>query len=231
MKKTGKWFFSLITKALVIILVVLLLPLTRNIVRCFMPDVTGEIRVQSMVLEQKLESSKRLEVTKVDESGVLEAKTNVIILGTVGKTTIDYRYTASVGIDLRKVIITTDNDRIVFLMPEPEILNDSIEALKINRQDLFSKAIDKSIETLLSEQRIACREKYLEEKIKTENIWNDTISAFRDTICFWLEEYGERHYEFEFIRQEGTRAGSRPFFRGNQEPNTKDPILHFVRLD
>jgi len=211
MKKMGKWALSLITKALVIILVVLLLPFAKSIVGYFMPDITGEISVQSKILEQKLESSKRLEVTKADENGVLEAETNVIILGTVGKTTIEYRYTASIGIDLRKVIITTDNDRIVFLMPEPEILNDSIEALKINRQDLFSKAIDKSIETLLSEQRIACREQYLVDKTKMENIWNDTISAFRDTICYWLEEYGERHYEFEFIRQDETRTVSRSF--------------------
>ena len=139
MKKTGKWLLSLLSKALIIILVILLLPLARTLIRRIMPDAAGEIRVQSMILEQKLESSKRLEVTTIDEEGILEAKTNVVILGTVGSTTIRYRYTASVGIDLSKVVMTTDSDRIIFELPDPEILNDGIEALEINKNNFFSK--------------------------------------------------------------------------------------------
>ena len=71
MKKTGKWIASVIAKALVIILVIVLLPFARTLFRHLLPDATGEIRVQSVILEQKLESSKRLEVTKVDEEGTL----------------------------------------------------------------------------------------------------------------------------------------------------------------
>ena len=148
MKKTGKWIASVIAKALVIILVIVLLPFARTLFRHLLPDATGEIRVQSVILEQKLESSKRLEVTTIDEEGVLEAKTNVIIFGTVGSTTIRYRYTASIGIDLSKVVMTTDSDRIIFALPDPEILNDGIEALEINKNNLFSKAIEKSVENL-----------------------------------------------------------------------------------
>ena len=60
--------------------------------------------------------------------------------------------------------MTTDSDRIIFTLPDPEVLNDGIEALEINRHDFFSKAIDKSVESLLSEQRLKCREQYLTEK-------------------------------------------------------------------
>ena len=201
MKKTGKWLLSLLTKALVIILVILLLPLARTLIRRIMPDAAGEIRIQSMVLEQKLESSKRLEVTTIDEEGILEAKTNVVILGTVGSTTIRYRYTASVGIDLSKVVMTTDSDRIIFELPDPEILNDGIEALEINKNNFFSKAIEKSAETLLNEQKLKCREQYITEKQHSERAWEDIRKSFEDTICQWLENFGERHYEFEFVRK------------------------------
>ncbi|MBP5727819.1 MAG: DUF4230 domain-containing protein [Clostridia bacterium] len=201
MKKTGKWLLSLLTKALVIILVILLLPLARTLIRRIMPDAAGEIRVQSMVLEQKLESSKRLEVTTIDEEGILEAKTNVVILGTVGSTTIRYRYTASVGIDLSKVVMTTDSDRIIFELPDPEVLNDGIEALEINKNNFFSKAIEKSAETLLNEQKLKCREQYITEKQHSERAWEDIRKSFEDTICQWLENFGERHYEFEFVRK------------------------------
>ncbi len=201
MKKTGKWLLSLLSKALIIILVILLLPLARTLIRRIMPDAAGEIRVQSMILEQKLESSKRLEVTTIDEEGILEAKTNVVILGTVGSTTIRYRYTASVGIDLSKVVMTTDSDRIIFELPDPEILNDGIEALEINKNNFFSKAIEKSAETLLNEQKLKCREQYITEKQHSERAWEDIRKSFEDTICQWLENFGKRHYEFEFVGQ------------------------------
>ena len=54
--------------------------------------------------------------------------------------------------------MTTDSDRIIFALPDPEILNDGIEALEINKNNLFSKAIEKSVETLLNEQKMKCRE-------------------------------------------------------------------------
>lgn len=199
MKKTGKWTFSVITKVIVIILVILLLPYARDLYRLIAPNVTGEILTQSKIIEQKLASSQRLEVTTVEEEGLIESKTNVIIFGTVGTTTIRYRYTASIGIDLNHVIMTPEDDRIVFLLPEAEVLNDGIEAIEINKHNLFSKAIEKSVETLLAEQRVKCREKYIIEKEHTEKIRDDAIKAFNETICKWLDSYGERHYEIEIL--------------------------------
>lgn len=199
MKKTGKWIASLLFKALLILLVILLLRFAGNIRRLIFPDITAEIRTQSRIIEQKLESSKRLEVTKVDEEGVLESKTNVVIFGTVGTTTIRYRYTASIGIDLSKVIMTAESDRIIFILPDAEILNDGIEALEINKNNLFSRAIDKSVERLLSEQRIKCREQYFSNHQHAKKTKGDAVSAFRETICQWLEGTGERHYEFEIL--------------------------------
>ena len=199
MKKTGKWAFSVFTKAIIIILVILLLPYAKDLYRLIAPNVNGEILTQSKILEQKLSSSQRLEVTTVDEEGLIESKTNVIIFGTVGTTTIRYRYTASIGIDLKNVIMTTENDRIVFLLPEAEVLNDGIEAIEINKHNLFSKAIEKSVETLLAEQREKCREQILSEKEHTEKIREDAVLAFKETVCKWLDSYGERHYEIEVI--------------------------------
>lgn len=197
--KTGKrWILSVTGKAATILLVIALLPLAGNLVSLVFPEITGQVNTQSRILEQKLESTRRLEVTTIEEEGILEAKTDVIILGTVGKTTIRYRYTASVGIDLRKVILTPDGDRIVFQIPEPEILNDGIEALEVNKQDLFSRAVDKPTETLLEEQRKKCRDQYLTEAQHRDQIWESTKKAFDETLREWLAPYGEPQYEFEY---------------------------------
>jgi len=206
MKKAGKWVLSVVSKVLIIIAVVLLLPFAHSFFQKITSNINGEIIMQSKILEQKLASSKRLEVTTVEEEGILEAKTNVVILGTVGSTTIRYRYTASVGIDLSKVIMTIDSDRIVFFLPDIEILNDGIEALEINRHNLFSKAIEKSIETLLSEQRIKCREEYKTNQKYTDRTRQDTVAAFEETICQWLDSYGERQYQFEYLMQHDSKA-------------------------
>lgn len=205
MKKTGKWALSVVSKALVVILVILLLPYAKDLWRLIRPDVMGEIRTQSRIIEQKLESSQRLEVTSVDEEGVLQSETNVIIFGTVGTTTIRYRYTASIGIDLSKVVMIAESDRILFTLPDPEIINDGIEALEINRHNLFSKAIEKSVETLMSEQRQKCREQYLTDQAQSDRIRLDAEKAFNETVCQWLEGSGERHYEF-VIRMQNEEA-------------------------
>ena len=57
MKKTGKWALSVVSKALVVILVILLLPYAKDLWRLIRPDVMGEIRTQSRIIEQKLESA------------------------------------------------------------------------------------------------------------------------------------------------------------------------------
>lgn len=205
MKKTGKWFASIALKTIIVILVILFLPFVGQVFRLILPGITGEISSQSRILEQKLESSQRLEVTKIEEEGILEAKTNVIILGTVGKTTIRYKYTASLGIDLHDVVLSPESDRIVFYLPEPIILNDGIKAIEVKKQDFFSHAIDKSTETLLDEQKQKCQEKYLKEQKHREKIWADTQKAFEETLCKWLDAYGERHYQFEFQKIEDNK--------------------------
>ena len=207
MKKTGRWFPSVLSKTVIVILVIILLPFAGQLFHQILPNVSGEINTQSRILEQKLDSSQRLEVTTVEEDGILEAKTNVIILGTVGKTTIRYRYTASIGIDLRQVELMPDSDRIIFTLPDPVILNDGIVATEVEKKNFWSHAIDKSTEALLDEQRKKCSEKYLNEDGYRERLWTDTQKAFEETLCRWLDPYGERHYQFEFRKLNETTAG------------------------
>ena len=197
-RRHGKRLLSLVIILLLAVLIVLLFPFIRNGFMSLFPDLRGEITTQSTILKQKLESSSRLEVTTVEEEGLLEAKTNVVLLGTVGSTSIRYRYNASVGIDLRRVGVTEEEDAIVFLIPPWEVLSDGISALEVKKQNFFSHAIDKSTETLLEEQRAKCREQFEPGGDHDEKLWADTTRALEDTVCEWLASYGQRHYRFEF---------------------------------
>jgi len=201
MKKTGRWLMSVSARVVAVLLIVMLFPFVSRWARNLFFDIQGEIRTQSIVLTRKLEASQRLETVKVSEEGTLQADTSVILLGTVGTTVIDYRYEASLGIDLKKVELRTEEERIVFLLPELEVLTDSIEAQKVNKQNFWSRAIEKSTEQLLSEKRESCRRYYLEENEHSAETWADTVKALENTVCQWLEGTGDRHYAFDFQKK------------------------------
>ena len=66
--------------------------------------------------------------------------------------------------------------------------------------------MEKSVETLLNEQKLKCREQYISEKQHSDRAWEDIRKSFETTICQWLEQYGERHYDFEFVKLNDSAA-------------------------
>ena len=78
--------------------------------------------------------------------------------------------------------------------------------MEINKHNLFSRAIEKSVESLLSEQRDKCREQYFKDEQHILKIREDAVKAFTETVCQWLEGSGERHYEIETIIREEEAA-------------------------
>ena len=152
MRSAGRFVIGIIGNALALILAIVLLPYGFQAANKLFPSMSGEIQIQSTVLKQSLENSARLETATVDEEGVLIAETNVIILGTVGKSVITYRYQGSFGIDLRKVNIELSGNDMTFILPPVEVMMDKIEPIDINQNNFFSYRIDKS-----TSRRLDCR--------------------------------------------------------------------------
>ena len=198
MRSAGRFVIGIIGNALALILAIVLLPYGFQAANKLFPSMSGEIQIQSTVLKQSLENSARLETATVDEEGVLIAETNVIILGTVGKSVITYRNQGSFGIDLRKVNIELSGNDMTFILPPVEVMMDKIEPIDINQNNFFSYRIDKSTEELLEEQRIKCRAQYLEAEENREMLNLKTRAAFEETILGWLNDYGKEHYTFHF---------------------------------
>ncbi len=198
MKKTGQWLLSLLGKALILLLLIVLLPYAFRFSEKIFPDINGEIQTESMVLMRELQASSRLETATVDEEGVIDSKTSVILLGTVGRTTIYYRYKASIGIDLSKVQMKISGKKITFVIPQLEILQDSIEKTDVHQNNFLSHAIDKNIDSLLSEQLSASRKYYLSQNEHSASVWEDTKQAFEETIAKWISTAGNSSYEFEY---------------------------------
>ncbi len=198
MKRAGRWFLSFLSKLLLLLLIIVLLPYCFRLAESILPDLTGTIESESVVLMRELQSSSRLETTIVDEEGVIDSKTSVVLLGTVGQTTVHYRYRASLGIDLRRVQVKISGKKITFFLPGLEVLSDSIEMLNVQKNDFLSHAIDKDVNVLLSEQREKSRAYYLEQNEHSDQAWVDTQKAFENTIAQWISRVGGEKYTITY---------------------------------
>ena len=192
----------LIIRLFLLVVILLSLPQLLDAFRSLMPGATGHVERETIVLKQYLRASKRLETMTVDEEGTIETNTNVVLLGTIGKQKIHYRYKASIGIDLTAVQISTEGDTVVFILPDPEVLNDSIEPIRIEKHDFWSYAIEKKTEEILEEEKSVCRERYLNEEQYRLKIREATHKAFEETIIKWMEYNQEEALKYIILDQQ-----------------------------
>ena len=186
MKAVGKWLAKVLASAAVILLVILLLPYATRLGERFLPDLSDRAVTASQVLSQRFEESARLETLHIEEEGVLNSSTSALFLGTVRQVAIQYRYEASMGIDLRTVGLLAESGRLTLLLPPMEVLTDSITVLSIDRDDFWYPLSDTPREALLAQERLACRARHLAERNASEDAWRQTCRMLDTTIAQWL---------------------------------------------
>lgn len=186
MKRTGKWLAKVVGRAIGIVIVIVLLPYAARLAGRFLPDLSDRAVTASQILSQRFEESARLETMKIEEDGILSSSTNALFLGTVQQVSIHYRYEASLGVDLRKVTMVADGNRLILTLPPMELIADSLTPLSINRDDFWYPLTDKQRQSLLDRERLACRERHLREQAESEEAWRQTCRMFDETIAQWL---------------------------------------------
>lgn len=188
MKRFFRWLGKAIGSALTIILVIVLFPHVSKLAARLMPDESGAAIKASAILAQRLESSARLETLKVQEEGVLNYDIQAALIGSVANINASYVYEASFGIDLSKVLLQPSGDQLVFILPEPELIQDSLTPKEVYRDDFwFPGFSDSDYEKLMENERVARRDVYLNGE-KLEQLKAATIAAFESTIQVWLQE-------------------------------------------
>lgn len=188
MKRFFRWLVKVIGSALTIILVIVLFPHASKLAAQLMPDESGAAIKASAILAQRLESSARLETLKVQEKGVLNYDIQAALIGSVANINASYVYEASFGIDLSKVLLQPSGDQLVFILPEPELIQDSLTPKEVYRDDFwFPGFSDSDYEKLMENERVARRDVYLNGE-KLEQLKAATIAAFESTIQVWLQE-------------------------------------------
>ena len=188
MKSFFRWLGKVIGSALTIILVIVLFPHISKLAARLMPDESGAAIKASAILAQRLESSARLETLKVQEEGVLNYDIQAALIGSVANINASYVYEASFGIDLSKVLLQPSGDQLVFILPEPELIQDNLTPKEVYRDDFwFPGFSDSDYEKLMEIERVARRDIYLNGE-KLEQLKAATIAAFESTIQVWLQD-------------------------------------------
>lgn len=198
MKRFLRWIAKIFGSALTIILVIVFFPYISKLAARVLPDESGAAIKASAILATRLDNSARLETLKVEEEGVLNYDINAAFIGTVGNVNVSYVYAASFGIDLSKVIMKVEGDSITFILPQYELLQDSLTPHEVYRNDFWTPGFtDADYAELLEGERIARRAVYLSGE--NEHLLQEaTVEAFEKTIAAWMKEFDANlsfHYE------------------------------------
>lgn len=185
MKAILRWLGKVVGSALTITLVVVLLPYATKLAARFLPDESGAAIKASALLSSKFEEAARLETFTVEDEGVLNYDIQAALIGSVANINIQYVYQASFGIDLQKVQMRVEGDRLTLVLPEMEVLQDSLRPTEVYRDDFWYPGFsDADYEKLIEDERVARREAHLNED--RDQMWQATISALDKTLATWL---------------------------------------------
>lgn len=186
MKRFLRWLGRVVGSALTCAMVIVLLPHLSRIAAKLLPDEDGAAIRVSAILAEKFETGGRLETLTVDAQGVLNYDIRAAFIGSVANISINYRYAASFGIDLRQVSIQLEGDVITFALPQPEVLQDSLRPDEVYRDDFWYPGFsDDDYERILEEERVSCRNRYLDGDY-SQQLWEASVSVFEETIAPWL---------------------------------------------
>ena len=102
MKRFLKWLGKVVGTALSLVLVIIMLPYATKWIGKLLPDGSRNAITVSAVLSRQMEASSRLETAKIEDEGVISSSVDALFIGQVQNVVIQYRYEASMGIDLKK---------------------------------------------------------------------------------------------------------------------------------
>jgi len=205
MKVFLRWLGRTIGSALTIVLVIVFFPHLSRLAETLMPDESGAAIKASAILGEKLQHSSRLETLTVDAEGVMNYDIQAAFIGSVANINATYKYEASFGIDLKRVVLQREGNVITFLLPPPELIQDALTPSEVYRDDFWYPGFsDNDYEKLMESERLMCRNRYLGGD-QSEVLWEATMEAFEQTIASWLQN-SSTSLEFHYVRAEDAAA-------------------------
>ena len=191
----------MIGTALSLVLVIIMLPYATKWIGKLLPDGSRNAITVSAVLSRQMEASSRLETAKIEDEGVISSSVDALFIGQVQNVVIQYRYEASMGIDLKKVKMQILGNVLTLELPPVEVLADSLTPLNVERNDFWFPLSEERRLKLLEDERLKCRAHYLEENQENRDAFDYSVAAMTDWLDQLLKETGRQGVEIVCVQQ------------------------------
>ena len=187
--------------ALSLVLVIIMLPYATKWIGKLLPDGSRNAITVSAVLSRQMEASSRLETAKIEDKGVISSSVDALFIGQVQNVVIQYRYEASMGIDLKKVKMQILGNVLTLELPPVEVLADSLTPLNVERNDFWFPLSEERRLKLLEDERLKCRAHYLEENQENRDAFDYSVAAMTEWLDQLLKETGRQGVEIVCVQQ------------------------------
>ncbi|MBQ1860119.1 MAG: DUF4230 domain-containing protein [Clostridia bacterium] len=201
MKRFLKWLGKVVGTALSLVLVIIMLPYATKWIGKLLPDGSRNAITVSAVLSRQMEASSRLETAKIEDEGVISSSVDALFIGQVQNVVIQYRYEASMGIDLKKVKMQILGNVLTLELPPVEVLADSLTPLNVERNDFWFPLSEERRLKLLEDERLKCRAHYLEENQENRDAFDYSVAAMTEWLDQLLKETGRQGVEIVCVQQ------------------------------
>ena len=187
--------------ALSLVLVIIMLPYATKWIGKLLPDGSRNAITVSAVLSRQMEASSRLETAKIEDEGVISSSVDALFIGQVQNVVIQYRYEASMGIDLKKVKMQILGNVLTLELPPVEVLADSLTPINVERNDFWFPLSEERRLKLLEDERLKCRAHYLEENQENRDAFDYSVAAMTEWLDQLLKETGRQGVEIVCVQQ------------------------------
>ena len=187
MKRLLKFLLRVAALALALTLAAALFPYARQWLAALLPQ--GKYERFSSQLTHEMEKAGELTAVRYSDTGVMEAQTNALLIGSVQQVRVPYSYEIGLGLSLADVQLTATDAGLVAAVPETRMLYDSFQVTgepEVN--DFWYRLTEGRYQEMLNGQAAACRAAYLENHQYQDEAWDAACEAIGALLAQWAGE-------------------------------------------
>ena len=190
MKRIGKWLLRVVTLALAITLVVTFYPTLSGFLRSIFSRMDYTTAAQQ--ISHEMREVGKLTTLEFSDEGVMTNTTDAALLGTVQTVTVPYRYELSLGVDLTRAVVASDDEGLVIYLPDAELILDRLTVTgEAKIDDFWNLMTEQRYQAMLDAHALSCREAYLGDQAVLMNAWNGAAKALDGLLSVWLDKQGK----------------------------------------
>ena len=173
--------------AAAIALVSALIPYAGDLLSNLLPR--GKYERFSVLLTHEMEETGDLTAVRYTDTGVMEARTNAFLIGTVQTVKAPYTYEIGLGVSLKDVTLTVRDDGLVAAVPAARMIYDSFRITgEAEIHDFWKLLSQDTYQKMQDEQHDACRQEYLDDEEKMQQAWDAACEMLDGLFAQWTGE-------------------------------------------